>query len=175
MKLPGIKLLLAISTITLCSFEPETKLSSEYSKLQKLERQALRNGVKKEYIFDLTNRKGCNKTSIKYLGIVRTNIGKQYKVLTSFFVFRTGSDMCRGTSRIKIYDIRNRYIGEYYVGMPESLPDTLLNNTLRYLSNSKDCDLRITRSIDLSKGLPKSFFIPCSKNGGAIYSFSNGE
>jgi hypothetical protein len=161
--------------MVLCSFDPQDESALEYIKLQKLEQQALKKKIVREYIFDLTNKKGCNKTRIKYLGVARTDKGKQYKVLTSFFVFSTSGDMCHGNSKIKIYDIKNRFVGEYYVGMPEGLPDTLQNNTLRYLSNSEDCHLRKTRSIDLRSGLPKTFFIPCSKNGGDLYSFSSGN
>src|SRR3954469_20002825 len=130
---------LVISLIILCSFDPNNKSSSEYTKLQKLEQQALKKNIVREYVYDLTKKKGCNKTRIKYLGVAHTNKGKQYKVLTSFFVFSTSGDMCHGTSKIKIYDMKNRFVGEYYAGMAESLPDPLQNNRLRYLGNSEDC------------------------------------
>lgn len=162
---------LVICLIMLSSFDLIDKGSSEYTRLQKLELQALRKAVGKEYVYDLARKKGCNKTRIKYLGVAHTNQGKQYKILTSFFVFSTSGDMCHGTSKIKIYDMKNRFVGEYYVGMPESLPDTLQNNRLLYLRNSEDCNLRKERSIELSNGLPKTFYIPCTKNGGDQYSF----
>jgi hypothetical protein len=162
-----------ICLITLTSFGFIGKPSSEYSTLQKLELQALKKSIVKEYIYDLTHREGCNKTRIKYLGVVHTNRGKQYKILTSFFVFSTSGDMCHGTSNIKIYDMKNRFVGEYYVGMPDCLPDTLLNNRLLYLRNSEECNMRKSRYIDLSNGLPKVFYIPCTKNGGDQYNFSS--
>jgi len=141
--------------------------------LQKFERLALKEGqAGKTYVYDLTKRSNCNKTEIQYLGIVRTENGKRFKILTSFFVFSTGADMCHGTSRIKVFDMNNKYIGQYYVGMPEELPDYLKNNKLCYSSNFENCNLRKERIIDLSKGLPKSFFISCTKNGGNFYSFS---
>jgi hypothetical protein len=55
---------------------------------------------------------------------VHTKQGKRYKILTLFFVF-SASSTCHGTSSIKVFDMKNRYIGEYYVGMPEGLPDIL--------------------------------------------------
>ncbi|MDJ1491543.1 hypothetical protein QNI19_01295 [Cytophagaceae bacterium DM2B3-1] len=172
---PVILLVLAISLLVLCSLAPNDDSLSEYIKLQKLEQQALKKGIVREYIYDLTHKKDCNKTKINYLGVVHMDNGRQYKILTSFFVFSTGSDMCHGTSNIKIYDMKNRFVGEYYVGTPENLPDTLQDNKLCYLENSEECNLRKTGSIDLRKGLPKTFYIPCSKNGGDVYSFSSGD
>ncbi len=146
---------------------------SEEKQLEKSELKALKeNTIGKKYIYDFTHKKACNKSEIKYLGIARDNNNKQFKILTSFFVFSTSEDMCHGTSCIKIYDIKNQYIGEYYVGDYENLPDYLKNNKLLYSENSKGCNLRKTRVIDLSKGLPKEFFIRCTKKGGDIYSFS---
>lgn len=158
----------------LSSFTSIDKWSSEYAKLQKLEQRALQHAVGKIYEYDLTGRKDCNKTSIKYLGIVRTNQGKRYKILTSFFVF-SASSTCHGTSSIKIFDMKNRYVGKYYVGMPESLPDILRKNQLLYVKDSEDCNWRKARSINLQNGLPKQFFLPCSRNGGDIYSFTSGS
>lgn len=146
---------------------------SEGAQLQKLELKALRNKTGKEYIYDLTHRKNCNKTRIKYLGIARTKQGKQYKILSSFFVFSTSNKNCHGTSHIKIYDMKNRIVGSYYVGMPEDLPDTMQDNKLLYIHNSANCNYRKTWSINLRNGLPKSFYIPCTKDGGDIYSFSS--
>jgi hypothetical protein len=149
---------------------------SEGKKMEKAERKALAESIiGKEYVYNFTSRKSCSKSKIKYLGIVRLKNGKQYKILTSFFVYSTGVDMCHGTSNIGIYNLKNQYIGHYYVGSPDNLPDYLKGNKLRYLGNSNGCNLRNTRIIDLSKGLPKEFFIPCTKDGGDIYSFSKGK
>ncbi len=83
---------------------------------------------------------------------------------------RSASSTCHGTSNIKIFDTKNRYVGEYYVGMPEGLHDIIRGNKLIYLENSEDCNLRKTRSINLENGLPRNFYIPCSKSGGDQYS-----
>jgi hypothetical protein len=166
--------LLIVCLVILSSFAAINDECPECEQLDKLELKALRaNTIGKEYTYDLSGIKSCNKTSIKYLGVIRTNKGKQYKVLTSFFVFKTHVDICHGNSNIKIYDMKNRYVGQYYVGTPDNLPDYLKNNKLLYSVNSEDCSLRKTRIIDCSKGLPKQFFIPCSKKGGDIYTFSS--
>ncbi len=165
---------LIIFFLLISSFTSIDKGYTEYAKLLELEHRALQNTIGKVYVYDLTGRKDCNKTRIKYLGVVHTNRGKRYKILTSFFVF-SASSTCHETSKIKIFNMENQYIGEYYVGMPESLPDILRNNKLLYSKNSADCNLRKTRYINLRNGLPKMFFIPCSKNGGDKYSFSSGN
>ncbi len=145
----------------------------EYIKLIKLERKALLNGICKTYISDLIGRKGCNKTKIKYLGIVHTRKGKHYKILTSFFVFSTASS-CRGTSRIKIFDMQNKFIGEYNVGMPEVLPDILRDNKLVFSKLFDKCNPKKRLSINLRNGLPKILSAPCDKIDGGISGFSSG-
>jgi len=158
------------------SFKIITNTRSDYDKFLHFKQNALVEGkVGHEYVYDLAGINECNKTRIKYLGIVTTSQGKQYKILTSFFVFRTKKDMCHGSSSIEIYNTKNQFIGQYHVGMPDDLPDELKNNKLIYLTNSENCNLRKERSIDLSQGLPKSFFIKCSHNGGDIYRFSSGD
>jgi hypothetical protein len=156
------------------SFTNIDRWSLEKAKLQKLEHRALQNTIGRIYVYDITGRKDCNKTRIKYLGIVHTNKGKYYKILTSFFVFSAAAT-CHGSSSIKVFDIKNRYVGEYFVGTSDDLPDALRKNKLVYLSNIGGCNMRKTRSIDLRKGLPKSFFIECSKKMGDIYNFSSGD
>jgi hypothetical protein len=101
---------LLLLTICISALTTTEKSETEYTRLQKLELRALRNSTGKVYIYDLTRKPGCNKTRIKYLGIVHTSKGKRYKVLTSFFVF-SASATCHGSSRIKIFDLNNRYLG----------------------------------------------------------------
>ena len=169
-------LVLTLLTTTLCSFEIITETNTEYEKFQRLKQDVLRaSKVGHEYVYDLTGIDECNKSRLKYLGTVRTSRGNQYKLLTSFHVFRTSNKNCHGASAIEIYSLKNKFIGEYHVGMRVDLPDELLNKRLIYLTNSEDCNLRKDQSIDLSHGLPKSFFIRCSKNGGDIYYFSSGD
>ena len=106
---------------------------SSFEKLKKLRIDVLeKNQIGTIYKYDLTGNKDCNLTEIKYLGTVTTNKNKQYKILNSFFV--TGNS-CRGISRIVKYNTENQYIGNYYVGMPYDLPDTLIGNTLMYTQN----------------------------------------
>lgn len=166
--------IVSLGFLLLSAFITKDKDLSEYSKLQNLEYQALNGSAGKAYTVDLTHKKGCNKTRVHYLGIVHTTNGRSYKILTSFVVFSAASN-CHGSSHIKVFDIRNRYIGEYRVGMPEDLPDTMKDNKLFYFKSTEDCMLKTTRSIDLHKGLPKKIFINCSKNESNEHTFSSGD
>jgi hypothetical protein len=142
--------------------------------IEKYERLALQsNKAGTEFRLDLAGIGGCNKSRVKYLGSVRTKKGAYYKILTSFHVFRTSPDMCRGASSIKIYDAGNRFLGAYHVGMPDDLPDTLITNKLCYYKPQAECPLRKGTSINLLNGLPNHFFVPCGANGGEVYFFSN--
>jgi hypothetical protein len=155
----------------LCSFNPMDKAITTNINIEKYERLALQsNKAGKEYVVDLTGIEGCNKSRVKYLGLVSTQKGKKYKVLTSFDVH--GSN-CRGTSNIKIYDATNKFVGHYYVGMPNDLPDTLIRGRLVYFKIQEECPLRKGTSINLLNGLPKRFFLPCSQTGGDEYVFSD--
>ncbi len=168
-----LKLTLFVLTLFCFSFTNRDKIESEFEKFQKLELLALKNGyIGKEYTYDLTNKEGCNKTKIKYLGVIKSNNGKQYKVLSSFFVFSAAST-CHGASNIKIYNLNNKYLGKYNVGMPEDLPTEIKNNKSICWSKTKDCDLRNNFSINFEKGLLKRFFLPCSQKGGDDLIFTN--
>lgn len=160
-----------ICVFILSSFNPKDKMITATVNLEKYERLALQsNKAGNEYIVDLTGIEGCNKSRIKYLGLVSTRKGKKFKVLTSFFVH---GNNCRGTSNIKIYDITNKFIGRYYVSMPDDLPDTLMGSKLVYSQPQAECPLKLGASINLLNGLPEKFFLPCSNTGGDEYVFSD--
>lgn len=161
------------SILILCAFAVNDKFGSEYEQLQKFELLALqKEKVGKTYTYNITKRKACNKTAITYLGEIKTNTGKCYKVLSSFFVF-SAENTCHGTSNIKIYDMENQFIGKYRVDMPDELPVKITDNKFLRWSATKKCDLRKGFSVNFDKGPPHSFFLPCSKKDGNQYSFSN--
>ncbi|RZK00392.1 MAG: hypothetical protein EOO46_21125 [Flavobacterium sp.] len=137
-------------------------------KLREIHKKALTaNIIGKSYTEDLTNNKDCNKTEVTYLGVLNAK-NKRYKVLTSFFVF--GSS-CRGSSSIRFYDMKDRYVGEYNVGMPYYLPHQLKQNRLFFPTN-EDCNLRKNFSVNLKNGLPKNLYVSCS-DGGDVFTFSS--
>jgi len=69
--------------------------------------------------------------------------------------------------------MKNRFVGQYYVGIPSDLPTKITENKFVCWITSKECNLRKGFSINVEKGLPKSFFLPCSKNSGDLFSFSS--
>ncbi len=147
----------------------EKKSEVKLDEFQKKELQVLiADSPGKEFVFDFTHNKGCNKSKIKYLGIVNVS-NREYKVLTSFLV--TG-ESCRGSSSIKIYDLENNYFGEYTVGMPEDLPEELKEDKLFFSQKDTECYRRKNYTISLEKELPKNIFIPCTESGGDLYSLS---
>ncbi|MFC7772976.1 hypothetical protein [Flavobacterium sp. GCM10027622] len=166
-------IVLLISIVFLSSFSAFDKSEDELKQLLKFEKLALENNaIGKVYSYDLTKKKSCNVSEIKYLGIIKTKNGKQYKILNSFFVFTTGTDMCHGTSNIKIYNMKNQFVGKYYAGMPYGLPEKIIQNKFLCWTKAEDCN-RKDYTINFGNGLPKSFFVPCLNGSGDEYSFSN--
>ena len=68
--------------------------------------------------------------------------------------------------------MKNKYIGQYNVAMPNDLPTQITGNKFVHWTNSIECDSSKGFSINYEKGLPKTFFLPCSKTGGDEYRFS---
>lgn len=160
-------LLIILLSVSNC-YELEKKKNDE-SKLdhfQKIELEVLiKDKIGKVFVYDLVKSENCNKSNVKYLGIVN----KEYKIVTSFFVSGNKYN-CRGRSAIRIYDLKNKYFGEYYIGMPEDLPDSLNDNKLFFSQKNSICDKRKDFTISLENELPKEIFIPCTEKGGDFYS-----
>jgi hypothetical protein len=154
---------LKLFTITLAviffvsSFQKSIKHVDSFDTLKKLRLNVLKaNSIGKDFEYDLTGQKGCNKTKLTYLGIVTTKKLKKYKLLNSFWV--TGYS-CRGISRLIIYDANNVYLGNYKFDMPYELPDEVINNEIVYNSSHEDCKKRKGMKISFKSGLPKSFYV----------------
>jgi len=156
------------------SFSQQVDNERSFDDLKQLRFKVINDSIiGKKYYYDFTKDANCNKTCISYLGQIKTNKSKIYKILTCFYVH---GQSCRGTSRIVVYNSSNNYIGNYYVGMPEDLPDTIINNRLVYSKISLKCKFKKGTKISFENGLPKTIFIPCDKaNRGDLYSFSNDE
>ncbi|MFB9078708.1 hypothetical protein ACFFWB_15055 [Flavobacterium procerum] len=71
-----------------------------------------KNKIGKEFIFGKWNDKGGTETSLTYLGILKTDKGKAYKIMNSVW---TWGMSCRSTSRILIFNAKNQYLGNYYI------------------------------------------------------------
>lgn len=166
-----IEILFLLTIVIFLSFRKQDDSEKSFEKLKQARLKVLVNNiVGKQYQYDFVGKKDCNKTTIKYLGIVTLDSNKKFKLLNSFFVV---GQSCRGVSRIVIYDLNNKYYGNYYVSMPDNLPDTLVNNSLIYLKDNKDCKVKKGTEISFEKGLPKEIFIPCDNlDSGELFTFS---
>lgn len=129
------------------------------------------NKIGKEYSFDYSTKKdGLNKVSIMFLGIIKTDSGKQYKLVTWARVW--GKNM-HTTGNIYVYSLKNKYIGRYSLGGKDDLPYKLSKDSLYFSNKGKsDCDPKIENVISLAAGLPKEIFLKCKGELGDIYSFS---
>lgn len=166
----NIMTILFVFSIISCqkTIEKPKKIEKPLNEFEKLELEVLmENNIGKVFTYDFTNNIECNKSKIIYLGIVNV-AGFDYKMLTRFLV--TG-ESCRGSSSIKIYDLENKYFGEYPVGMPEDLPDELKEDKLIFSQKDTQCFKRKNYVISLKNEFPKQIFIPCTESGGDLYSF----
>ena len=156
-------------SIAFILFSFKEKKVSNLENLYKLRVQVLlKNNIGVGYEYNLNCNKTCNKTKLTYLGIITTKKNKQYKILTSFFV--TGYS-CRGISRIVVYNLKNQYLGSYYMAMPDNLPDAIIDDCLVYQKENKECASRKGTKISFKYGIPKVFFLNCENH---IY-FQNQE
>jgi|GEM_PF-1449641 hypothetical protein len=139
--------------------------------LQKLRFKVVKAGiVGKKYYRDYTKNKKCNKTCITYLGQIKTSQNKIYKILTCFYVHGAS---CRGSSRIVIYDIDNKYVGNYALTMPDDLPNKIIDNKLIFTEANTGCKFRKGFQISFDEGLPANIWLPCDEAGlGDSYPFS---
>lgn len=125
-----------------------------------------KNVVGKEFIF---KAKGNSETRLRYLVCIKTKKGETLKFLNSIYLFGLYEDAKRATCQLLIYDRRNRYLGNYYVGGVWYLPDRLEKAKLIFLPY-KDCDQKTT--ISFENGIPKQIYILCKGKEGDVFTFS---
>lgn len=120
------------------------------------------------YVFGQWNETDGTETHLRYLGTIKSPEGG-YKIMTSSWFWGLSK---RATSRILVFNEKNEYIGNYYVGMTYDLPEKIDNNQIVFLhSKTDECDKeRITR-LSFENGIPKEFFLECKDGYGDIYTF----
>lgn len=108
---------------------------------------------------------------LNYLGKVKTKEGRVFKIITSKWYWGLSP---RATSRIVVFNHKNQYLGNYYVGMTYDLPERIESNSLVFSNkNRDDCDPKVKTIISFQNGLPKKFFLRCTDKGGDIYNFGS--
>lgn len=123
--------------------------------------------VDSSFIFGKWTEKGGTETHLKYLGQVTTKHGQTFKILNSSWFWGLSH---RATSRILVFNDKNKYVGNYYVTMTTDLPTKMKNGKLIFKNIGEDCDKNLTTIVNLKNGLPKQFFRKCKGKYGDIYS-----
>ena len=133
-----------------------------------------KNRVDKEFYFNsYTKEDGLNEIYLKYLGLVKTDTGGRYKILTWKRVWGPNKHT---TGIVFIYDLKNKFVGKYHLGSGFDLPDMIRRNTLIFTNKSKtNCDTNLITNINFDEGLPKEIFLKCKGEYGDIYILSKGE
>ncbi|WP_343535932.1 hypothetical protein [Flavobacterium mesophilum] len=126
-----------------------------------------KNKIGKEFVFGKCDEEGKTETHLTYLGHVRTEKGKTYKIMNSTLIWGAH----RATNRILIFNNNNQYLGNYAVTMITDLPTELNNGILIFRNTDPECDKKAASKINFKKGLPKEFFRECKNGYGDSYGF----
>lgn len=126
--------------------------------------------IGKRFIFGKWDEKGGMEYHLTYLGTMKTDKGKIYKIMNSVWFWGLSQ---RATNKILIFNGKNQYVGNYYLTMITDLPTQLRDRNLIFQNTSSDCDRKVVSKINLSNGLPKEFFRKCTRESGDTYFFNN--
>ncbi|MFD2942781.1 hypothetical protein [Flavobacterium notoginsengisoli] len=127
-----------------------------------------KNVVDKEFIFGKWDDKGGTETSLTYLGILKTDKGRTYKIMN--YIWTWGMS-CRSTSRILVFNAKNHYLGNYYTITASNLPKKIEDGILIFENKSPECNKKIISKISFKNGLPKEIFKRCNSDYGDSFTF----
>lgn len=127
-----------------------------------------KNIIGKEFTFGKWNEDGATETRLKYLGTVKTERGKIYKIMNSIWIWGLSS---RATNRILIFNQKDQYLGNYYITMLNELPTEVKNGYLIFKNIEGDCNKVVETRINFKNGIPKTIFRKCDNESGNEYSF----
>jgi hypothetical protein len=120
------------------------------------------------YVFGQWNETDGNETHLLYLGTIKTPEG-EFKIMTCSWFWGVSK---RATSRILVFNEKNEYLGNYYVGMTYDLPEKIENNQVVFLHSTTDeCDKDRVTTLSFENGIPEEFFLECNDGYGDIYTF----
>lgn len=119
--------------------------------------------IGRKFTFGKWDEKGNDELQLTYLGKLK-NKSKTYKIMNSIWYWGSG----RATSRILLFDIKNKFIGDYYLTLTCEVPKRIKNNCLQF---EYDCDKntkKVVTNISFNDGIPKYLVV---KSGGLISTF----
>lgn len=129
-----------------------------------------RSVIDSTFVFGKWTATGGTETQLRYLGEVKTNSNKTFKVMNSIWIW---GDSEHATNRILIFNGKNQYMGEYYISTTDDMPTKLRNGVLIFENIVADCDKNLITEIDLTRGLPVRFFRKCKGEFGDLYNFNS--
>lgn len=157
----------AILLILVFLFATKSISAQRNAKTNDIRLQVLRlNHIGKIYKF---NTEDNTVTHLRFLGRIYTIDGKNYKILTSIWIWGLSQ---RATSRILVYTDKNKYVGNYYLTTTDDLPNYIKSNKLVFLNKGSECDSKLVTYVSFDNGLPKEFFRKCKGSYGDTYTFS---
>jgi len=130
------------------------------------------NKIGKTYIFDRSKKEDYNRTELTYLGILKAGDGRVFKLMISRWSWGLSPET---TTRLLVFNNKNRYTGYYYIGKAYKLPDRIENNALVFDNKgSENCDPDSVTRITFTNGIPNRFTVDCKDGGWAdIYVFAS--
>jgi len=157
----------AVLLIFVFLFAAKSILAQKNTKTDDIRLRVLHlNHVRKTYKF---NTEDNSVTYLRFLGLIHTIKGKNYKILTSIWIWGLSQ---RATSRILVYTDKNEYVGNYYLTTIDDAPNYIKNNKLVFINKGNACDSKLVTYVSFDNGLPKEFFRKCKGNYGDSYTFS---
>ncbi|MEO9020693.1 MAG: hypothetical protein ABI237_14060 [Ginsengibacter sp.] len=134
-----------------------------------IQQQVLEKGIiDSVFVFGKWTEKSQTETQLKYLGKVTTKKGQTFKIMNSIWLWGLSK---RATSRILIFNLKNQYVGNYYLSVTDQLPTSLRNGKLIFTNLSNGCDKKVITTINLNNGFPKQIFRKCNAKYGDTYRF----
>jgi hypothetical protein len=127
-----------------------------------------KNIIDKRYVFDNSKKRTHDETQLTYLGTLKTNTGKQFKIIRYCWIWGISK---RATNRILVYNQQNKYLGNYYLTTTDDLPLKIEHNRLIFKILDDNTSKTVITKISFDSGIPKSIYI----RGDDLYSFDTGK
>lgn len=128
--------------------------------------------IGKKFTFGKWDENGNDELVLTYLGTIIYN-RKKFKIMTSIWYWGLSG---RATSRILIYDNRNKFLGDYYLDLTCEIPKKIQNNSIIFQPNCEDNSQKTITSISFNnKGIPKYLVVKHNRTTQLISTFNKAD
>lgn len=159
------KLFLLLSLISINLLSAQLKKNVDYRKIV-----LNKSVIGKTFIFGKWNEKGNDELQLTYLGTIKSK-KTTYKIMTSVWYWGSG----RATSRVLIFNIKNKYLGEYYLTMDCEIPKKIKDNNLQFQSDCEENNQKSITNVSFKEGIPKHLVVKYNGRTNLIASFDTAE